>query len=173
MGIIMTFYVVVFSYFSHRILGVSAQTCIIYIFRFSHRIFWRLYSFYAKFNHSRGSVIVQTYAFTWLLHVPATTEPAIVALARRQACPLLSRNVRTPSHRFGGCLTCIKEKNEWIKRLQVHYIFVSQISLATLCLAPLQDQLSVSFALTFWWNMHGKSNSNRLGKMDSKLSDFS
>jgi hypothetical protein len=35
----MTFYVVVFSYFSHRISGVSAQTCIIYIFRFSHRIF--------------------------------------------------------------------------------------------------------------------------------------
>jgi hypothetical protein len=28
-------------------------------------------------------------------------------------------------------LACIKERNEWIKRLQVHYIFVSLISLAT------------------------------------------
>jgi hypothetical protein len=34
MGTITTVYVVAFSYFSHRVLGVFAQTFVIYIFRF-------------------------------------------------------------------------------------------------------------------------------------------
>jgi hypothetical protein len=39
MGTIMTFYVVAFSCFFHRVLGVLTQTFVIYIFKFPHWVF--------------------------------------------------------------------------------------------------------------------------------------
>jgi hypothetical protein len=42
MGIITTFHVVVFSLFSHMILGVFAQSFVIYIFKFFIRFFSKI-----------------------------------------------------------------------------------------------------------------------------------
>jgi hypothetical protein len=63
-GIIMTFYVVSFSCFPHRILWVFVQAFIISSI-FSHWIFQKLYSFYAMFKCSKGSVTIQIYVTTW------------------------------------------------------------------------------------------------------------
>jgi hypothetical protein len=122
MGTIMTFYIVAFSYFFHRVSRVFAQIFVIYIFRFFPLIFLNIHSFYVIFKCSRMSVT--KHITVWSLD--SSTRNRRTGMTDRLAL-LPNHRAPSPSHPSERPPRMYKRKgSEWIRWTWLSQHIVSQ-----------------------------------------------